>query len=117
MSVTKSIVIAPGRFAHLVSITFEMNVPGIGLFYQNLMDEKNSKGEVVVQHALCTIDDLLNLHDTTQNYLFSFIDRINEMGIDDNAKSQLKSFFAQWRDQAITRKEKITSELSHYADN
>jgi len=117
MAVTQGIEIRQGRFIQLVSIKFTMNVHGIELFHQIGMDEKNSKGEVVAQHALCTIDDLLNLHDTIQNYLFSFIDEIHEMDIDDAAKSNLKKILGQWRDEAVQRGEKIKSELSNYADN
>ena len=116
MAVTQSIEITPGRFVHLVNIKFNMNVLGIELFHQISMDEKNSKGEVVAQHALCTIDDLLNLHDTIQNYLFAFIDRINDMDINDESKSNLKNILAEWRDEAVTRRKKITSDLGHYAD-
>lgn len=116
MSVIESIEMAPGRLVQLVSIKFNMNVRGIGLFHQIGMDEKNSKGEVVAQHALCTIDDLLNLHDTAQEYLFAFIDGINGMNINDESKNNLKSILGAWRDKAVTRREKITSELSDYAD-
>lgn len=115
MAVTKSIVIGPGRFVQLVSIKFNLNVPGIGLFHQIGMDENNSKGEIVTQYALCTIDDLLNFHDTIQHYLFMFIDNINTMEIDDAAKSNLKNILGKWRHEAATRRKKITSELDRYA--
>ena len=49
MAVTKSIEITPCRFVQLVNIKFHMNVPGIELFHQNLMDVRNSKGDVIVQ--------------------------------------------------------------------
>lgn len=116
MAVIHSIEMAPGRFAQLVCIKFNMNVLGIDLFHQIGMDEKNSKGEVVAQHALCTIDDLLNLHDTAQEYLFAFIDGINGMSISEESKSNLKNILSQWRDEAVRRREKITSELSHFVD-
>lgn len=117
MAVTQSIEIRPGRFVHLVSIKFNMNVEGIELFHQAFMDEKNSRGAVVAQHALCTIDDLLTLHDTIQDYLFSFIDGINAMDMPDHSKSNLRNIITKWLDKAVTRGEKITSELSRYTDN
>jgi hypothetical protein len=117
MAVTESIEITPGRYFHLVHIKFNMKVRGISLFHHNLMDEKNSRGDVVVQHALCTIDDLLNLHDTIQRYLFAFIEDIKNMEIEEESKSNLKKILGEWRDEAVKRGEKIKSELDHYADN
>ena len=117
MAVTKSIEISQGRFIQLVNIKFHMNVRGIELFHQVDMDEKNNKGYVIVQHALCTIDDLLNLHDTIQKYLFTFIEGIKDMEIDDDSKMNLKNILSKWRDEAVKRGEKIKSELGHYIDD